>query len=362
MDIPKQFEDGVPKEVTSIIRRLMSHDTDARPTALDVQQDQHGYLKKFKKKAIKKPFLEATLTLKYMTVKREHKQESYGEPKEPGCNIGLEHLIDRVPQPFELKCPICLDILKKPHQTECCGTNYCKECIERIIIGRKPCPTCKNKRIKLHHNKGLQRELYKLPIRCVHSDSGCKWMGELGQLDNHLNSKPSPDKQLVGCKYVKLECMYCSKMLKRSDVSVHQKDHCKKRPYNCCYCKSYESNYGNVVKEHWPVCALYPVECFNCGTKVARQSIKDHLSSMCPKVGILCTAGCKQMILLEDMLAHLIDVHISESLKQNFVQTKERLFRKLESERNKVYSLEDENQRLRDELKLANQTKKKEKS
>ena len=365
LDVPKQFEDGVPKEVTSIVRHLMNHDADIRPTALEVQQDQHSYIKKLKKKAIKQPFLEATLTVKYMAVSRKHeirKKASDCEPKEPGCSIGIEHLIDRVPQPFEIRCPICLDILTNPHQTECCGTNYCKGCIERIMIGRKPCPTCKNKGIKLYHNKGLQKEIYKIPIRCVMNNSGCKWIGELGQLDSHLNSKPNPDKQLAGCKYIKIECIYCSKMLKRSDISVHQKDHCKKRPYNCCYCQSYESNYGSVVKEHWPVCVFYPVECSNCGTKVPRQSMKDHLSSMCSKVGILCTAGCKQIILLQDMFTHLIEAHIPETLKQTFTQAHERQFRQLECERYKVHNLKDENQRLKEELKLANQAKKREKS
>ena len=41
-----------------------------------------------------------------------------------------------------LKCAICLEIARDPHQHEECGKLFCKECIEKY--GRhKPCPHCR---------------------------------------------------------------------------------------------------------------------------------------------------------------------------------------------------------------------------
>ena len=41
-----------------------------------------------------------------------------------------------------LKCTICLEVARDPHQHEECGKLFCKECIEKY--GRdKPCPHCR---------------------------------------------------------------------------------------------------------------------------------------------------------------------------------------------------------------------------
>ena len=41
-----------------------------------------------------------------------------------------------------LKCAICLELARDPHQHEECGKLFCKECIEKY--GRdKPCPHCR---------------------------------------------------------------------------------------------------------------------------------------------------------------------------------------------------------------------------
>ena len=358
LDIPKQFKDGVPNEVTSIIRQLMIHDPDGRPTAIDIKKDEYNYLKKLKKKAIKKPFIETTLTKKYIKqCKPLHVVLSMG-PKEPDCTVGIEHLTERAPEPFQIKCPICMEILKKPHQTECCGTDFCKECIERIKMDKKPCPTCKHRDIGLFLNIGLQKELYSLRIKCIYHDRGCRWIGELGQLDSHFNSNPCPEKQLEGCKYVQLTCTYCAKKLRRSEFSYHQNDRCKKRPFKCDYCKTYKSNYRDVVNKHWPICTLYPIECSSCGEKVPRHIIEDHMKYICSAAGVMCNAGCKEIIPSKDMLAHLIDVHLPEKLKEVFHQANRRQEKQLEDERSHTCTLQDENQRLKYELKLASQAKK----
>ena len=87
------------------------------------------------------------------------------------------------PAAFQTKCPICHLILREPYQTTCCGMNFCHSCIQRV---ENPicCPACRGK-LDLFRNKGLRHSLIQLHVWCTHH--GCKWSGELGELERHLN-------------------------------------------------------------------------------------------------------------------------------------------------------------------------------
>ncbi len=93
-------------------------------------------------------------------------------------------------------CPVCLQIIREPHQVTCCGMKFCKACIEHIKAIKKPCPTCTDRSFSSFPTKGLKQSLYSLKVRCSHQKDGCEWTGELRQLDEHLNTDPQPEKQL----------------------------------------------------------------------------------------------------------------------------------------------------------------------
>ena len=86
------------------------------------------------------------------------------------------------------------------------------------------CPMCK-KPVIMHPNKGLKRSLNQLHVRCTHQQSGCDWVGELGELDRHLNSIPTPGYLFSGCEYNKVECEFkyagCDTQLPRKDMATH---------------------------------------------------------------------------------------------------------------------------------------------
>ena len=86
---------------------------------------------------------------------------------------------------FKTECPICHLILREPYQTTCCGQSFCRSCIEGVekII---QCPACRGK-LELFPNEGLRQSLIQLDVWCTHHDHGCKWSGELGELEHHLN-------------------------------------------------------------------------------------------------------------------------------------------------------------------------------
>ena len=70
----------------------------------------------------------------------------------------------------ELKCVICLDIARDPHQHEECGKLVCRECLERY--GRnKPCAHCRtgglyylDKRGKIFEQNFLKHDMLLLQL------------------------------------------------------------------------------------------------------------------------------------------------------------------------------------------------------
>ena len=162
-------------------------------------------------------------------------------------------------QIFQWECPLCLQILREPYQAPCCGNSFCRVCIERIKTDKKPCPTCNENNFATFHNKGLERTLYQFQVYCSHKKEGCDWNGELGQLQNHLNLNPQPNRQLEGCEYSEINCLSCTELNKRIDIINKAKDNdpCPKCPFGCEYCHDYKSNYEDVINNHYPNCSEY---------------------------------------------------------------------------------------------------------
>ena len=223
-----------------------------------------------------------------------------------------EHLL-------QTECPVCLLTIREPHQVTCCGYSFCHSCIQRIKDKNKPCPTCKKEGFSDFPDMRLKRALYTLKVHCSHQKDGCEWTGELGQLDVHLYEDPEPEKQLNGCQFVEIDCLYeCGDRLQRRYMHKHQTELCTKRPFSCEHCHNYESNYADVIHNHWPVCGSFPLRCPNqCGSFPQRQNIKNHIDNECPLTTIDCDfhhVGCTVKLPRKDMPEHLREnliTHIS---------------------------------------------------
>ena len=137
--------------------------------------------------------------------------------------------VEKPPTTFpQSECPICLLVLKEPYQATCCGKSFCKRCIHRIKAANQACPTCNEKNFDLFPNKGLKQSLYDFQVYCTHKSKGCEWIGELRELDNHLNSDPPADKSLQGCPYTlvncPLSCAGCGNGVYRKDAKSYADD------------------------------------------------------------------------------------------------------------------------------------------
>ena len=195
------------------------------------------------------------------------------------------------PDYLQLKCPICLELLlESPNLFGCCGNHVCGGCVGSLK--GKACPMCKAIKYETLINKSHQRAISSLEIRCSNKEKGCKWTGEVKQLETHLSLTKG------NCQYESYDCKYkCGSSLFRNALINHESYFCSKRPTTCQFCKKYNSTFDEVTKVHFGVCSEYPVRCPNdCGASVKRIVLDNHVSTHCPQRKVQCEfagIGCK---------------------------------------------------------------------
>ena len=154
-----------------------------------------------------------------------------------------------------------------------------------------------------------------IKVKCPHKAEGCEWEGELGSLEQHLNTNSCEGE----CGYVDVDCPYsCGECVTRHNLDGHLSQHCPLRPFTCQYC-NHEATHQEVTKDHWPVCEKYPLPCPNeCGEEeMERQHLKGHLEQTCPLEVIQCEfnyAGCGAKLQRRLMPTHLkenVEYHLS---------------------------------------------------
>ena len=133
--------------------------------------------------------------------------------------------VEPPPKIFIAECPICLHVLREPYQATCCGKNFCKACLDEVKENKKPCPCCKTWRFANFEDKRMQQTLYDLRVHCTHKSKGCEWMGELRELDDHVNANPSAKQALEGCQFTVINCPLnyagCEVKVARQDIPIH---------------------------------------------------------------------------------------------------------------------------------------------
>ena len=215
--------------------------------------------------------------------------------------------------PEEFFCPVSFAVLLEPYQTQCCGNHLSQEAYQRLQ--GQPCPVCREENLTAVRDKFHKRKALSLKVRCPHKAEGCEWEGELGSLEQHLNTNSSAGE----CRYVDVDCPYaCGERVQRRSLEEHKSQRCPLRPFTCQYC-NHKATHQKVTKEHWPVCEKYPLPCPNkCGEEeIERQHLKGHLEQTCPLEVIKCDfsyAGCGAQLQRRLMSAHMkegMEAHLS---------------------------------------------------
>ena len=236
-------------------------------------------------------------------------------------------------------CPVCLQILRDPYISLCCGNNFCHACIRKLKTAGNPCPTCRNSQFRIQRNHDLSPEVYKLQVYCANKTKGCDWVGKLGEIDVHLNQNPALRYQTKGCPFVHLQCLHCSQNFQRNQICDHFSV-CPRRPYKCEYCQGYDSFYEDVSRNHWSICDFYPIECpKGCTETVPRQNVRDHVAKYCSMTVVECEFkqfGCTAKLTRRDMSIHMNNsVPAHESLVMI-----SKLFRQMKEKNREIQELE----------------------
>ena len=226
-------------------------------------------------------------------------------------------LAEKPPTSLQTECPICQLLLRDPHQLKCCGKLICSPCLERALAkGHESCSLCRNSEVHSFRDKNHKRMVEELRVYCPHrptegEHSGCEWVGELGEVEKHLNSTPSRGNRTEGCQYVLLKCKYCKEDVVRSSLEEHESSLCSKRIVKCPFC-DYFGKYTDVNGPHKKSCPNFPVFCQHCKGMVGRRHIKLHISKECPMTIVVCEIqpyGCSKTFPRKDMAAHMEKNH-----------------------------------------------------
>ena len=206
--------------------------------------------------------------------------------------------------PREYYCLATHKLLLEPFQTLCCGKHLSEEAVQQLQRDQKPCPHCK-KSLKVVFDLYFKHQVERLKVCCPNKGAGCSWMGEVGCLDRHLKNGSVRGE----CQHVAVTCPnLCGQRVQRRDLERHKANDCPKRKFTCTHC-AHEGTHQEIIKDHWPVCGRYPLECPNhCGKRsIERQHLPNHLHE-CPLQLIHCEfdyAGCTDKVERQEMQSHV---------------------------------------------------------
>ena len=205
-------------------------------------------------------------------------------------------------------CSVCSFVLHDPHQVTCCGSVFCRSCIESVQVaaaGDSSCPSCKSSVYSYFADVSFKRSLDSSPVRCSQRRFGCEWEGQLGELNSHLNLQPPPDKLLKGCQFSEVKCTYCLQPFQRCVITKHQSDDCVLRPYTCHHCKQCTSTFEDIVQIHFLLCPLFLLPCTNkCNQTIPRNELENHITQDCPLTLVNCDFGCKTRLTRREIPIH----------------------------------------------------------
>ena len=132
---------------------------------------------------------------------------------------------------IELRCSICLKVLKDPAQ--CPNEHYfCGSCIRKNLReNSETCPMCQHHLTEESLTKPpriLTDFLQSLVIRCDHQNRGCRKLIKLEFLDRHVNR----------CGYSPTRCTNggCTEMMSRREKERHEREQCQFRKIVCGEC------------------------------------------------------------------------------------------------------------------------------
>ena len=225
------------------------------------------------------------------------------------------------PVPDNCKCKICRLPSRDPYMTgKCCrGQTICKSCLDQSQkkAENMKCPVCHKQESGFHPNYPIEREIESLHIYCTNKEKGCKWKGELNDINNHLGDSR-------GCRFEEVMCSNkCGKMIQRQYLTSHVETECSHRKVNCQYCHD-TGEHQFIEGRHKEECPKLPLPCPNkCEVgSVPREDMEAHRKE-CPLEMIQCeyySVGCEVRMARKDQ-----GKHDKKEMKEHLMRTNHKL-------------------------------------
>ena len=179
--------------------------------------------------------------------------------------------------------------------TECKGVmrNACLVGEEQNLV----CEVCVKEGVPSQSMVKSRNKILELQAKCPIATRGCSWNGKMVQVKEHLTV----------CEKVVVKCFnVCDVFLPRSELELHLKSLCVKRPVICEHCNEYFMY--KKLTNHYLMCLEYKVPCpNNCNVNLERKLLDSHLELECPNTVVNCphkNYGCRQEILRRDLVEH----------------------------------------------------------
>ncbi|XP_057299086.1 TNF receptor-associated factor 3-like [Hydractinia symbiolongicarpus] len=254
-------------------------------------------------------------------------------------------------------CVICLNLMRNAMQLTC-GHGMCKSCLEGLKKSSSErkgfiCPTCRR---KVDNNSVtpaamINRIILSVKVKCELVSKGCEWIGELGNMEDHLQKR---------CRFQLASCSFkhCEKKMERHKLKKHQ----EKCPYNlekCQYCNL--TFFRSQIQDHHSTCDRYPVKCPNdCSDELMeRRTLEYHLTTCleslnsCEFSSFGCHVQCTRKALSEhyrDSLHHHLSLTLNEIKKEvEAMKIMQVEFKSLKGEL-KIASMQNEMLRMQQDL------------
>jgi len=101
----------------------------------------------------------------------------------------VDEKVEKVLSDEELLCMICTELVCDARQSNCCGSIYCKVCIEEWLTTRvnETCPSCRSslRMENLVIDKRSERQSAAHPRNCQYHGRGCNFIGDRKEVTAH---------------------------------------------------------------------------------------------------------------------------------------------------------------------------------
>lgn len=154
-----------------------------------------------------------------------------------------------------ITCPICFNILFEPVECKGCSMTMCKKCITKWLeTNNSTCPNkCKNF-IETSIDRLAAKMLSKVKLMCYNNNEFCSQIVSYEKFLEHYYScifnlvvckhcnkevylRNFP-KHLEECEERKLPCDLCGKLIKKSELTLHNSDFHAEKDVECIHCKT----------------------------------------------------------------------------------------------------------------------------